>query len=1771
MHQVISLTSALLALLMALSAQAAPTLVGKIDPSPGMEPEVEILNCYDPLTNRIFGYGVSPLNNQGQRLVAINATTRLVEATFQMPNLHDVEIALDSAGGKLYALDYGGGGASKILVLSTANLTQIGSFTLPFTSGAHIAIHPGAQKAFAQNHNGNMVEVNLATGATRTIASPFDDEDNIVVNPQKNRLYCYFDGYISGEYRSEVWAIDTGSGTVAATVPLPGAFQFYHVAVSETGDRFFVLGTNSVNGQTVGQLLIVDATSNTIIGSPINLGLDLRFARHDAASNSLYLSGYGATYQQQAVWKLNLATNVATPLLQYAQQQFMPCTFAYDSSAQTIHALADTLPQVRTVHVNTLATDGYEVHYEPYAVAVDPSTDRVYSADSFAGDLLVANGTTRAVVARIPVGGTFGRTPKSSVAVNSSTQRVYVACGERTATSNGYNTFVGVVNAATNQVITRIPLETNHVSGVGVTIAVDEAADLTFASYHDNDSTYKLAVIDGRASSANKDTILKTLTLPIEVYAMAFNRANKRLYMAGPSNSGGLMVLDTTNILSGNPAVAVSGPTFGRPGAVAVNPVTNRVYISDNYSLTVQVFDGATNGKIGSFSINTPENPYPDGIFGLAVDSTTNRIYVTDHGNYLQGTLSVVNGADNAITTLSLVVGNTPYQVAVNETTHQVYVANADGGDIAVVDDGPPPSITTSAFPFKGGVFDIKDARGAVTFAVVGNGGTLSQLLPTGQTLMPAGVVVGIAEPGTYTVTVRVSEVGNPARFADRTYTFTVPGRVNPISIEVREVDGSEFVQGKLVTYEWTLTNTGTTTAQKVMFKIEPPLGFALQSGVSAPFFVDATGQPSGAPIDPITKRQVTLPGSKTNPKLDLGADGFQVATFAVGNMLAGGKQKLRATFRIAYDYPVGPDAIFNHAKVSLGTKVGQYVEKQMTALSLQIAAAAPGAAKPKLSVEVTQLGAGVVYEKGVAVATVGRGRTLVDGSVPSRRQNQLIYRVTYRNSGDAPTGFLRALIPVPSGTTFTKNSAKVDDVKVANPKIEKLIDDTQLVLTIPGLAANSAKTIQFTVDLKGSLKPGARLSQPGALVFSFEILQPGVAQDELLAKVVNDSVMHGQVFGDPIDYSQPAKEVSDALFFHNAGGLDASTVTIKYKIPAGAIYVDSFLADVTGKKLGLSEKEQAVFRSQGRLGYDSVIQANGEITFRAGKRVKGKAGLVVPSRGAGFARVVLKPDPANKPGNGRTTAEWRASDTKGQFVPAPFPPTNPTLVRAPRKPMRAPIAAAAVTLPTAAELTQHLHRGPNDAKTFIVVDAPTFGKLGDNIVYRITWGRLADTKQREPGGETDELGFELPEGIQFVSASTSQSFGVSPVPADLTFLEAFNRIDWQGNLEPSSVHTATINAKVIAFPGQRVLAPICVLNSLAGPIFAQTREMVVLDPFQVDKRPLLLKYALGPAGAAALGSSTRPNPAFLAAAAAVSETSRNLTVTGADFAQVTTAGVLVIPIGATRLVAAGGGNLTAQSGAMIAAGGGNLVAAGGGNLINISVGGQSRTGTQVLDDVPALVNAGGMNLVAAGAGNLVGNDGSTLVGNDGASLVGMDGSTLVGNDGSTIRGRFKFPADGAPAFYQPLVNGSPSGAPIPLPFAYGNLVAAGGGNLVAAGGGHILAAGSRGNLVGLDGGSLVGLDGGSLVGNDGASLVGMDGSTLKSPRDLVDFNIGNLVGNDGSTLVGNDGASLVGMDGSTFQLETAARLVGNDGSTVSLANDGLFLSGSSGAPVPEF
>ena len=168
------------------------------------------------------------------------------------------------------------------------------------------------------------------------------------------------------------------------------------------------------------------------------------------------------------------------------------------------------------------------------------------------------------------------------------------------------------------------------------------------------------------------DTLIGTVPAGSGPNAVAVNSVTNKIYVAN-ADSNNVTVIDGGN----NSTTNVAAGRF--PNGVAVNSVTDRINVANLEDNNVTVIDGGNNSTTNVAAGLTP--------VAVAVNSATNKIYVT---NADSNTVTVIDGGNNSTQTLA--VGLQPIAVAVNSATNKIYVANLEGSSVTVIDGTPTPT-----------------------------------------------------------------------------------------------------------------------------------------------------------------------------------------------------------------------------------------------------------------------------------------------------------------------------------------------------------------------------------------------------------------------------------------------------------------------------------------------------------------------------------------------------------------------------------------------------------------------------------------------------------------------------------------------------------------------------------------------------------------------------------------------------------------------------------------------------------------------------------------------------------------------------------------------------------------------------------------------------------------------------------------------------------------------------------------------------------------------
>jgi YVTN family beta-propeller protein len=239
--------------------------------------------------------------------------------------------------------------------------------------------------------------------------------------------------------------------------------------------------------------------------------------------------------------------------------------------------------------------------------------------------------------------------------------------------ANSTSSNVTVIDGATNATTT-VP-----VGPAPEGITVDSATNQIYVA---DQGTAGASVITGPTNGAGAAVtgMLVAFAYPA---AIAVNPVTDTIYLLGPDSSnplGSLLFQDKGT--TGDSIFAI--PLDGEPSALAVNPVTDMIYI--NNGVNVAVIDGSVNPEVEMPTFLTTTGV---GLGPIAVNTATNQVYLSNSGS---NNVTVIDGATNALTYIA--VGNGPGALAVNMVTNTVYVANQMDNTVTVI-DGASHATTT--------------------------------------------------------------------------------------------------------------------------------------------------------------------------------------------------------------------------------------------------------------------------------------------------------------------------------------------------------------------------------------------------------------------------------------------------------------------------------------------------------------------------------------------------------------------------------------------------------------------------------------------------------------------------------------------------------------------------------------------------------------------------------------------------------------------------------------------------------------------------------------------------------------------------------------------------------------------------------------------------------------------------------------------------------------------------------------------------------------------
>ncbi len=292
----------------------------------------------------------------------------------------------------------------------------------------------------------------------------------------------------------------------------------------------------------------------------------------------------------------------------------------------------------------------------PSFAVINSMTNHIYVANWKDNTISVIDGNDDIKIASINVGDRF-----STLAVNPNTNRIY-AIEDHHISNKEQNNTVLVIDGNSNTKIAEI-------HGPYSRVAVNPVTNRIYAfSYEDN----VIYVIDG-----NNNTKIAEIKDDEHPSGIDVNPVTNRIYVAHwkLDKNGHGWTNGTVSVIDGNTNTKIASILVGvNPVGIGVNPVTNKIYVTNYMDGTVSVIDG-NNGIVGKPILLHPE------VEGIAVNPVTNKIYVT--GGSID-TLYVIDGNNDV--KKDVIHPLSGWSVVVNPITNKIYVPDYFFNNLSVID-----------------------------------------------------------------------------------------------------------------------------------------------------------------------------------------------------------------------------------------------------------------------------------------------------------------------------------------------------------------------------------------------------------------------------------------------------------------------------------------------------------------------------------------------------------------------------------------------------------------------------------------------------------------------------------------------------------------------------------------------------------------------------------------------------------------------------------------------------------------------------------------------------------------------------------------------------------------------------------------------------------------------------------------------------------------------------------------------------------------------------
>ena len=313
----------------------------------------------------------------------------------------------------------------------------------------------------------------------------------------------------------------------------------------------------------------------------------------------------------------------------------------YKDYLQTINRMLSSLT-IEPAKVNPLRNPELNISVEPYDIAVNPVTGKLYVANPRFHTISVIDGSTDR-----PVGYVRVQNYPLAIAVDEEMNKVFVA--------NSRSNTVSVIDGLVNKVTANI-----SVGQKPVAIALDnDEMGLDSLMFVVNSDSNTVSVVD-----TTNNTLKDTIPVGKGPGPVAINPISNRLYVAN-ADSNTVSVIDYVVTTGGdfNDTKIGDIPVGPYPTSIALDPNTNKLYVAISGSNALSVINGRTN--------SLEEKDIVVGARPSSILYYNGKLYVANFGS---NSVSVIDTQRR--TQVTVAVGGLPVSVTVNPLSGVIYVTN---------------------------------------------------------------------------------------------------------------------------------------------------------------------------------------------------------------------------------------------------------------------------------------------------------------------------------------------------------------------------------------------------------------------------------------------------------------------------------------------------------------------------------------------------------------------------------------------------------------------------------------------------------------------------------------------------------------------------------------------------------------------------------------------------------------------------------------------------------------------------------------------------------------------------------------------------------------------------------------------------------------------------------------------------------------------------------------------------------------------------------------